>query len=443
MSPANSGPNLFRHIRAVSWQMPMLRSNRRSPTLPRDGPTRTYISTARRITSGEQLTFPIARAPIPKKAKDRENGVGSLGALLPDLYATAQDSTRWVAVLDGLCEVLGTRNAATQVLHREGDRLRAIDTARDSYSLAHALLHDRHVNNEANPRLDLRCSAWVPKCIVRDSDRFEPGSAAYAALRSRLAAVGLGASIGLTFELGQDSYFSLIMHRDVDDERDFDERAEATLNELLPHLRQTMAITASLDEARDTTRSLQDAINLVRLGVVVCNADGRVRWLNRSAETTISRSPLLRLCDRHLCATTRAGARTLQDVLTAAPSTDGLPVATIEHQGDLIQIRAALIGENRADGLRALFLSDAAAPLDISPDDVARLFSLSPAEARLATAIAGGASVSSYSALRGIAVGTARVQLKQVLAKTQASKQVDLMRQLCGSVVAQTVYKQH
>ncbi|MBB3347239.1 hypothetical protein [Sphingomonas sp. BK069] len=54
-SPANSGPNLFHHSLTVSWQMSIPRSNSRSYTFRSDSGKRTYISTASRITSGDEL----------------------------------------------------------------------------------------------------------------------------------------------------------------------------------------------------------------------------------------------------------------------------------------------------------------------------------------------------------------------------------------------------
>jgi hypothetical protein len=45
----------FHHIRTVSWQMSMPRSNSKSSTFRSDSGKRTYIMTTSRITSGEEL----------------------------------------------------------------------------------------------------------------------------------------------------------------------------------------------------------------------------------------------------------------------------------------------------------------------------------------------------------------------------------------------------
>ena len=55
MSPANIGPNRFHHIRTVSWQMSMPRSNSRSSTFLRLSGYFTYIITTKRITLGDEF----------------------------------------------------------------------------------------------------------------------------------------------------------------------------------------------------------------------------------------------------------------------------------------------------------------------------------------------------------------------------------------------------
>ncbi|WP_129791252.1 hypothetical protein [Sphingosinicella sp. CPCC 101087] len=372
--------------------------------------------------------------------------------LLPSLYATADNAGGWIGVLDILCSEMSVRNAAMQILERDGDRLRPVWTARDTYSLAHAELHDKHVNNEENPRLDLRLGSWRPKNIIQDSDRFEERSPDFARLRAGLAAIGLGRSICVTFELPAGQYFSLIMHKGVEDHRDFDRAQEGALHNLLPHLRQTMRLSAAMNEARFSASALERACDVVRTGLILCDTAGKVRWMNRSAETAIHASPFLKLRADRLYGVRAADASALRKVLSAARGggNDHSVAVLGDQDAGALQLLCVPIGRPACEDptgtlrdLRAIFLSSPGAPLPIPPEDLMRLFSLSPAEARLASAIAAGASVSSYSQSRGISVGTARIQLKQIFAKTQAAKQAELVRQLCGSVVAQTLSRLH
>ena len=57
ISAANIGPNRFHQNRTVSWQMLIPRSAKRSSTLRSDSGYLTYITTTRRMTSGELLKY--------------------------------------------------------------------------------------------------------------------------------------------------------------------------------------------------------------------------------------------------------------------------------------------------------------------------------------------------------------------------------------------------
>jgi DNA-binding CsgD family transcriptional regulator len=63
-----------------------------------------------------------------------------------------------------------------------------------------------------------------------------------------------------------------------------------------------------------------------------------------------------------------------------------------------------------------------------------QLFGLSPAESRMAASLASGSTVSEYAAEAGVTKETARFRLKQVLAKTGAHRQADLVRMILSSL---------
>lgn len=96
---------------------------------------------------------------------------------------------------------------------------------------------------------------------------------------------------------------------------------------------------------------------------------------------------------------------------------------------------------HREEGRVLMLLTDSDAITSLSADRISRLFGLSPAEARVAAALCEGLSISEYAAAHGITSGTARFQLKQVLAKTGTERQSDLVRKLFSSVLAQAHVK--
>ncbi|MNU82908.1 hypothetical protein D3C71_725940 [compost metagenome] len=83
-----------------------------------------------------------------------------------------------------------------------------------------------------------------------------------------------------------------------------------------------------------------------------------------------------------------------------------------------------------------LVISAADQTLDLPAGALESLFGLTPTEARLLGALATGSSVEHYALQRGVSVGTARVQLKQIQAKTGQHRQSDLVRLVLSSAAA-------
>ena len=75
--------------------------------------------------------------------------------ILGDLYAAAEQASRWPRLLDGLCRATGMRSAVAQILDVDPDQSRQRWCARDLMSQADAARHDRFINTPGNPRFDV------------------------------------------------------------------------------------------------------------------------------------------------------------------------------------------------------------------------------------------------------------------------------------------------
>jgi DNA-binding CsgD family transcriptional regulator len=67
-------------------------------------------------------------------------------------------------------------------------------------------------------------------------------------------------------------------------------------------------------------------------------------------------------------------------------------------------------------------------------------YGLTAAEARLACEMIGGSSLQDAADRFGVAIGTARNQLKQVFAKTDVNRQSELVRLLTADLAAQAAH---
>jgi DNA-binding CsgD family transcriptional regulator len=92
-------------------------------------------------------------------------------------------------------------------------------------------------------------------------------------------------------------------------------------------------------------------------------------------------------------------------------------------------------GEADQRGRVLVALSDPNSHTSLPPELLGKLLGLSPAESRLASALCDGSTLNEYAAHVGVAISTARYQLKQVMAKTQVHTQAQLVQRLCSSVV--------
>ena len=88
-------------------------------------------------------------------------------------------------------------------------------------------------------------------------------------------------------------------------------------------------------------------------------------------------------------------------------------------------------------GVTAIFVVTPVVPAEVPTAEVLQgLFDLTPAEARVARAVAGSETIETIAKAFGVSKGTVRNQLKAVFAKTGVARQTDLARLLSGAGVS-------
>lgn len=205
----------------------------------------------------------------------------------------------------------------------------------------------------------------------------------------------------------------------------------------LTALSQRLTETASLSKAvgRAVLSGMTNALDLVRQPALALDRFGFVLDANDAAEQIFDDE--FRVCERRLRTRDRFATAHLDDLcdqLRAMPDTAELPVTPIIVQRRAkrpLVIRVLPVdGAARSPflGARALLLvSDFSRWSRPRADMLARTFGLSPAEARLTSVMASGASLDRAAEELGIARETARNQLKAVFAKTDTHRQSELV----------------
>lgn len=350
--------------------------------------------------------------------------------LLLELYGAAQEPGRWTGFLDRICKDLGVANAAVQCFDVRGGRLGEVWCVRDTRSMAMSEVHDRLVNNSANPRLDLSIGQIsLDQQIERDTDRFARDCPHYSALRARLKAAGLGESMSLNLPVQANRVHSLVLHHGSDSSRSFGHSDDAYLLELSAHLDQALKLNSRFDAQSEDLLALRRVLDDLRVGIII-SRDGRsVDWANVAAEDLMRRSPfLVNLGSRGGVSRFRTGARTPETTVLAAGEECELQVFAMQlDRGEADRECSA------SQGIALLLVEPRRAP-ELAPDELARVLGITRGEGRIAAWLAGGGTLKDFASHRGISEGSVRNQAKLALSKTGVPRQADLVRHICSSI---------
>jgi DNA-binding CsgD family transcriptional regulator len=253
---------------------------------------------------------------------------------------------------------------------------------------------------------------------------------------------------------------ALVVHRDVADSRDFDANEESFARSLAPHLQQVFRVDGQLRTAHAYIQELETGIDSVRCGLVLCEADGRVRWANRAARSLLGSHPLLSTSAERLMASSATGTTRLRKMIADVARDernqgmrpDRIMVFREEATAEPLHIVLQKVTQPHDNGAGAaspapdrvlVMLSSAGVAPALPASLIGALFALSPAESRLTAALCHGQTVEQYAQTAGVTVGTARFQLNQVLAKVQVKRQSELIRKVYSSVIAQALLRSH
>jgi DNA-binding CsgD family transcriptional regulator/PAS domain-containing protein len=213
---------------------------------------------------------------------------------------------------------------------------------------------------------------------------------------------------------------------------------------LLPHFQRAMRVHQHLASVTLGKRLIEDVLDSLRIGVILARDDSSVAFINSAAEAILEeRDPLATTAGR-LTAAGAGQTRELRALVRAAAhgnaenawrSGGALAVSRPSLRRPLsvivIPLRAeALTRGDNARRVAALFVTDPERSVETDVDVLQRLWALTPTEAKIASMLAGGHTIASISDRCTITNATVRWHLKNVLAKTQTSRQVDLVRLL-------------
>ena len=182
---------------------------------------------------------------------------------------------------------------------------------------------------------------------------------------------------------------------------------------------------------------LLEAFGQVGIGAVVLGAHGQVIFANPAAQRHFDFGTGIALSSGQLIATDRVSNLALQDLIHAIKTRDGsagdMKVPLVRHGAPPLlaySIPVDLFIGGSYDARGILVLADPQSRSEPTVLLLHQVFGLTTAEARLAAGLLKGLDLQEIAELHQVSVGTLRVQLKSIFAKTQTNRQAQLVAML-------------
>ncbi|MDB5657157.1 MAG: Cyanate lyase [Tardiphaga sp.] len=357
-----------------------------------------------------------------------------LSGVIDSIYTAASEPSQWQAAIDRLRMIF---HGSTACFVRSGPDLQPGDSINSNPDPTFQL---RYIQEHA-PHPDIYAKAIDAAPVGQVySDRALLGDDALR--RSRfwnewMAPQDMYGGLGSKLLVAGPSYWFFDVQRGRHQQA-FDAADAELLKFVAPHLLRAADLGRRLQSAQALTSSYAQ----LPFGVLFVDAQLRIAQMNEAAEEVLLRpgSPLRVRCGQLATSDTRRAASLQQLVADAcaihdnvAPGLGGDLLLRADEAGVDVALSVGPVASNGASRLlqprhAVLYLREMTLDLPEGFEDHARrLFDLSPAEARLAAALASGVTLKDAAIHQGIRFSTARSYLEGIFRKTRTRQQSQLV----------------
>ena len=229
----------------------------------------------------------------------------------------------------------------------------------------------------------------------------------------------------------------------------FSDADRSLLTLITPHLQRATQFYAKLSRTTTERDVYAGAVDQLSVATIILDEQGRLLNNNSVAKHLLDENDGLYLRNKHLHIDDRKIDQALQKALST--------VIEAQQRGETSVIRALRVprssgradlgmvirpvpssewSEGQSSPCAALFISDPDLRESASQLILGELFNLTPAEANLAILLSRGLNLAEVSETQSISQHTARAQLKSIFAKTNVSRQAELVRLVLKSVAS-------
>lgn len=357
--------------------------------------------------------------------------------LIDSAYQAAVEPTTWPRLLERIGDAVGQASVAL-ITTENFDRPVGIWLAR--YDPACIEVRFRHyarpdVNPGVRASMEIEPLRVVPRDWFLTDCEFERDPAA----RSILIAQGLYHGCIATLDRAGPLLSTLEVYRP----RHLGEFGLAelkTLRQLVPHLAQALRVSRAIRASQIGQHQAEEALHRLNVGLLLLAADGRIIFGNRAAEDLLRRGEGIRSRDGRLAATNQLDNAKLAGVVARAagqaPPTCMVQALPIDRGAGRRPLQVwtvplptdPLVRTSQSDVMAVVIDPELSTAPPI--EALKALYGMTEAEARLTCGLLKGARLEDYAEGAGISMNTARTHLKSIFAKTETTRQAELIRLL-------------
>lgn len=355
------------------------------------------------------------------------------------IYTAAGDPQHWTFVLERISRLFQGVSAIVHYQDLESHGTRGVSAVWniDPFHIQRYASYYTYCNPWLNTRPELFREGAVYPGQVLCPDEIMYRSEYYNDLLLR---IGVSDGLGVTVLKSGSICAQLSILRPIGGAR-FDETDCKLMGTLLPHLRRAFQLHSRIQELESRSQTAAEALDQLPTGVVLLDMLGRAVLVNRATTDILAADVTLTITSSGLVATISSENRKLNGLIRgaiAASTGKGLQsggVMTISRKRAphplhilVTPLKTKTIFLENNVPVAAVFISDPDRNSGLGSAGLSQLYGLTPAETRIARALAQGKSLRQTSEDFGVAISTVRSQLKSIFSKTGASRQSELVK---------------
>ncbi len=354
----------------------------------------------------------------------------AVSKLVGQVYEATLDRTLWPKVLTDLSALTGARGAHILLFDRENQ------VAFGEIGKLPAECHQEYAEQYAtlDPRTK-RAAAWPDHVLWRDEDLMTEDELRQSPTHHELfRKFDIHRAIGLKNRVDGHGWFTAVLTNWPGGPA-FCSDHVSLFEAIYPHLERAARIGTALAPVDLVGRAALDAADELDFGFLICDRRGRIRFANRYAEAVLTTGNGLTVVAGSVVARVGSENAALYALLNSASAdSEGGECCVTFGDGRLTMVAVVpshtALSLFAAEPLAVVLFRSPTEPRTRAFESLRDRYGLTPAEARLVSALIEGSSLAEFAVRAGIRRETVRSLVKQAMAKTGTNRQGQLIARI-------------